>query len=43
MTAWTETAATAGISDQQLAALVDGGWRDEDASTPGWEREQTGG
>ena len=35
----TAAAAVTGISDQQLAALIEGGWRDDRTGTPGWERE----
>ena len=41
MTAATATdaaAAVTGISDQELAALIEGGWRDDRTDTPGWER-----
>ena len=27
------------ITDQESAALIEGGWRDDDLDTPGWERE----
>ena len=31
-------AAVTGISDQELVALIAGGWRDDDTDTPGWKR-----
>ncbi len=34
----TETATIAGITDEQLAALIAGRWEDDYSGTPGWER-----
>ena len=34
----TAAAAVCGITDQQLAALQSGGWRDDVTDTPGWQR-----
>ena len=35
----TEEAAICGVTDQQLATLNEGGWRDDYVGLPGWTRE----
>ena len=35
----TATAVITGISDEQLAALQNGGWRDDRIGHPGWKRD----
>ena len=37
----TETAAIAGVTEEQLEALIGGGWVDKAGGTPGWERIAT--